>query len=451
MQPTPGWLRGAVVYGVVPPLFGDAPFQAVTARLDELVELGVDVLWLSPLNATDDPSAISYAVTDYFDVRGDYGTREELRRLVREAKKRGLRVVMDFVPNHTSVGHPFFQDAERKGEASAYHDFYVRDARGEPVHFFDWEGLKNLNYDNPEVQRMMIAAFSYWVREFDIDGFRVDAAWGIRQRNPEFWPRLARELRRLEPDLFLLAEASARDAFYVRNGFHAAYDWTEELGQWAWARVFEEPEQVGARLDEALAARATPPERVARFLNNNDTGERFITRYGPGMTRVAAVLLHTLPGIPIVYTGDEVGAEFEPYEDPPPLSWEDRHHLRALYRRLATLREELPALHSGSFQRVGGEGPPSTFAFLRDAGGARQALVALNFSQAPQRLRVSLPASLRAQLREGSLRDALSGRDVSLRARGSEQYELELRGQSALVLTPQTGGRSGGGPSMGAR
>ena len=112
-------------------------------------------------------------------------------------------------------------------------------------------------------------------------------------------------------------------------------------------KVFDDPSRAGERLRIALRAPKTPPERIARFLHNNDTGKRFITRYGVEVQRVAAVLLHTLPGIPIVYTGDEVGAEFEPYEDPPPIQWDDAQGLRPLYRRLAELRETLPRSPAG--------------------------------------------------------------------------------------------------------
>lgn len=119
------------------------------------------------------------------------------------------------------------------------------------------------------------------------------------------------------------------------------------------------------------AVRARAAEGGTRFLNNNDTGERFVTRHGVATTRVATVLLHALPGIALLYTGDEVGAEFQPYEEGPPVSWDDPHGLRPLHRRLAALREELPALRRGAFRRVAVvPAHGSAYAFLRDAGPA---------------------------------------------------------------------------------
>src|SRR3954471_15817144 len=104
-----------------------------------------------------------------------------------------------------------------------------------------------------------------------------------RQRAPEFWPRWREELKRIKPDLLLLAEASARDPYYFRNGFDVAYDWTDQLGVWAWGEAFK----AQARIALSLRARITVPDPlidpdalIFRFLNNNDTEDRFITRYG---------------------------------------------------------------------------------------------------------------------------------------------------------------------------
>ncbi len=310
---TPAWVEEAVVYGVIPRNFGPEGLRSVTGKLSYLRDLGVNALWLAPINASPD-SDYGYAVTDYFELRGGTGySKADLTTLVAEAHARGIRVLMDFVPNHTSDQHPYFLDAESQGPSSPYYDYYDRDESGDYTYYFNWTHLPNLNYDNPEVERLMLEAFSYWVREFDVDGFRVDAAWGIRQRKPDFWPRWRRQLKAIKPDLLLLAEAGARDDYYFTEGFDAAYDWTDELGHWAWEDVFNAPELITRRLDAALTNGGTgfhPDALIFRFLNNNDTGDRFITRYGEGLTRVATALLMTLPGIPCLYTGDEVGAEF---------------------------------------------------------------------------------------------------------------------------------------------
>ncbi|HYN87176.1 MAG TPA: alpha-amylase family glycosyl hydrolase, partial [Ardenticatenaceae bacterium] len=229
------WVEQAIVYGVIVRLFGNEGFRDITARLDYLRDLGINALWLSPVNLSP-RGDYGYAVTGYFELNPIYGTKDDFREMVQAAHTRGIRVLMDFVPNHSSAQHPYYRDAEENGRESPYYDFYDRDENGEVTHYFNWEHLPNLNYDNPEVRRFMLAAFSYWVREFDVDGFRVDVAWGIRERRPDFWPEWRRELKRIKPDLLLLAEAGARDDYYFDNGYDAAYDWDAQLGHWAWTR-----------------------------------------------------------------------------------------------------------------------------------------------------------------------------------------------------------------------
>ena len=123
----------------------------------------------------------------------------------------------------------------------------------------------------------------YWVEEFDIDGFRLDVAWGPKERAPDFWPKAVGALRARKP-VFLLAEASARDPYYNRTGFDAAYDWSRDLGHWAWEGMFDESFADAGGLADAVETsmqRAPSGDGVFRFINNNDTGARFITQHGP--------------------------------------------------------------------------------------------------------------------------------------------------------------------------
>ncbi|HSJ87157.1 MAG TPA: alpha-amylase family glycosyl hydrolase, partial [Anaerolineales bacterium] len=234
----PAWVETAIVYGIIPTKFGHPAFKAITERLDYLADLGINAIWLAPVNVSP-PGDYGYAVVDYFELNHGYGTKEDFHRLVQEAHGRGIRVLMDFVPNHTSAQHPYFLSAQAGGPDSPYWNFYDRDENGQPTHYFDWTHLPNLNYANQEVRNMMIEAFAYWVREFDVDGFRVDACWGVKQRRPDFWPQWRKELKRIKPDLMLLAEASARDPYYFDNGFDVAYDWTDQLGHWAWQIIWD--------------------------------------------------------------------------------------------------------------------------------------------------------------------------------------------------------------------
>jgi cyclomaltodextrinase len=388
------WIAPATVYGVVPRLFGSPPIKSVTQRLDDLQDLGIAALWLSPINTTI-PQYFGYEVKDYFGVRPDYGTLDDVRELVGEAHARGIRVLMDFVPNHTSEQHPYFLDAQQHGPASQYYDFYDRSEGGGPTHYFTWTHLPNLNYDNPEVRRFITEAFSYWVREIGIDGFRVDVAWGIKERRPDYWRAWSAELNRLKPDALLIAEASARDPFYVANGFDAAYDWTDELGHWAWGDAFAGIAPMGDAMEAVLTndgAGYPPDSLVFHFLNNNDTGARFISSYGLDFYRAAAALLLTLPGLPCVYTGDEIGAEYEPYGQIDPIDWTDTHGLRDYFKQLISLRRDHPSLHSRDWLRVPVEPATPLFAYLRTAGETGPPiLVVINFSAADPDATITVP------------------------------------------------------------
>ncbi|MBA2553841.1 MAG: alpha-amylase [Geodermatophilaceae bacterium] len=358
------WTTDAIVYGVIPFAFGYRGFADVRGALPRLQALGVNTLWLSPVfrPITFD---FGYGVVDYITIRHDYGGQEELARLIVAAHDLGIRVLLDIAANHTSDRHPYFRAAARDGRRSHQYGYYQRDANGNPVHYFDWTDLPNLDFDNSEVRRWMAEVMTHWVRELDVDGYRCDAAWGIRERTPEAWPELVAELRRVKPDALLLAEASSRDSYCRKTGFDLAYDWTDDLGEWAWRDVFADPQQVVERLDVALGP--APGDQVFRFLNNNDTGERFIDRYGPGMTRVAAALLLTLPGVPCIYTGDEVGASIDPYETYGPIDWSTGHPgLLEWYTQLCAVRSATAALRSGPYLRLRATPARDVFAYQRD-------------------------------------------------------------------------------------
>jgi glycosidase len=383
-------------------------------------------VWLAPIAACP-PGDFGYAVVDELAVRDDYGDEDDLRVLVDRAHAEGIRVLLDLVPNHTSHLHPFFTDG-------LHADWYDRDAQGQPTHYFNWTHLPNLNYDNPDVRAYMDRVFTHWVSGFDVDGFRVDACWGVQLRRPDYWPAWSRMLRACKPGLLLIAEASARDEYWYESGYDVAYDWTDDLGRWAWEDVFTERGEIAARLDRALAADPRP-ERVFRFLDNNDTGPRFVTRHGPGLTRAAAALVLTLPGIPCVYTGEEVGAEYEPYGAPGVVDWDsDPHGLREWYRSLCRLRASRPALHGPRWARAGiGRERGDCYAYVRgEADDA--ALVLLNFGDDEARMQVTLPDGCEALARASALADLLGGDELPGAAAG-----IPVPGGSARVLVP--GGR----------
>ncbi|OJY26056.1 MAG: hypothetical protein BGO98_36350 [Myxococcales bacterium 68-20] len=426
--------RDAVVYGVIPPLYGAPPLRAVREALPELAELGVDILWLSP-TFENAPRDYGYAVTDYLRVRPDYGTHDDLTELVASAHRHDMRIVLDFVPNHTSIHHRYFQEARDMGRASHYWSFYLRDPDGAPTHYFDWSHLPNLDYRNAEVARWMTEAGRRWLEDTGIDGYRIDVAWAIQDRSPSFFDAFRREIRAIDPRALLFAEASARDPYWLEHGFDAAYDWTDTPGEWSWNAVFHPADGIPDRLDAAVRA---SPSSTMRFLENNDTGTRFLTKHGVGMTRVASAALLTLPGIPALFTGQERGAEYEPYARETPLDREDLHQLRDHYRALIAVRRALPALRSDEYARLElTERDDRVLAFRRGSGAApgETAIVALRFDSTTARARVRLPEALKV-IR--NWKDTFSGQTLTA-SDGVLSVELASWGARVLVPMPKAG------------
>jgi cyclomaltodextrinase / maltogenic alpha-amylase / neopullulanase len=436
MHEHPSWIDRSVIYAPIPALWGGGP-KSVTRRLPYLKKLGVDALWLWP-PATLRSTGEEYAIDNYFKLDPDWQPRSDFKKMVDKAHHLGLHVMLDFVPNHMSAAGPYYQDTKKYGRSSRYWNFFDRTPDGKPTHYFDWTNLPNLNYDNPEVRRMILGAAEHWVSDMGIDGFRVDAAWGVKRRRPSFWPQFRSALKRTNPDLLLLAEASARDPYYFSHGFDVAYDWTKDLGQWAWTSAFDFPQEAGTLLTPAITNGNKGYARdaiVMHFLNNNDTGVRFAYQFSPGITKVAATMEFTLPGIPEMFAGDEVGANYEPYSNLTPIAWKDHFHLQPLYRRLIDLRHTVPALTSHDIQ-VLDSNTGSVLAYVRPGvGSAGPVLVVLNYDD-KARVLISGPAlDTFVGAGGGTGRDLLTNKTVTLSA-GEGGYPVTMPKQTAMVLVP---------------
>jgi glycosidase len=272
----------------------------------------------------------------------------------------------------------------------------------------------------------MVGIALHWVRRFDVDGFRVDAAWAVGERCPDAWREWRRRLEQAAGrDLLLIAESAPDDPGVVGD-FDIAYDWEGGPGDWAWADAW------GGSATETVAAlrsalEATRGERRLRFLNTNDSGERFAERHGPALAKLAAVVQLTVPGAPLVFAGDEIGAAFEAYSEPAEMPWRDRHGLDPLYRRLLTLRREL--LVGGPELRLLETGDPEVLAYAVGAG--EPTLVGVNFGR--DAAQVVLSGDLPPKTAQDMLRQF-----PSVRVRRVESaLELTLPGQSAAIVAGQ--------------
>jgi glycosidase len=374
----PAWVRDGVVYEIYPRAFSSSgDLQGVTARLDALKELGVTILWLMPIHPIGQEKkkgsvGSPYAVRDYYAINSDYGRREDLRRLIAEAHGRGMKVIIDLVANHTSWDSVMMK----------WPDFYARDANGKITWPHDWTDVAELNYDNLKLREYMIEMLKYWVREFDLDGFRADVAAEVPT---DFWERARAELQAIKPDIGMLAESEKPELLVKAFDFDYAWNFHNALNEVMTGRALTSRFRETWEQDRARYPRGA---LRMRFSDNHDE-RRAIGRFGEQAAMAASLLMFTLDGVPMLYNGMEVGdttesgapALFERL----PIFWqtaERRPAFPGYYRALIALRKEHPALRTGEVVWLANSDDARVVTFLR-RGGGEEILVAINLSNRP--------------------------------------------------------------------
>ncbi|WP_336025438.1 alpha-amylase MalA [Halobellus salinisoli] len=338
----------------------DSVFARIETRLDYLDDLGVDCLWLTPV-LENDHAPHGYNITDFFSIAEDLGDREDYERFVEAAHDRGMAVLFDLVLNHSARDHPFFRDAYRNPD-SEYYDWYDWREDGEPETYFDWEYIANWNFENLSVRRHLLDAVDEW---FEVaDGFRCDMAWAVPDT---FWKELRERVKSRDPDFLLLDETIPYIADFHDGMFDVHFDTTLYF---TLRQVGRGDAPADAILDavEQRAAVGFPPHAAFMLYLENHDETRYVVECGDDATMAAAGALVTLPGVPMLYGGQELGQRGR--RDA--LAWEDaREDFHAHYARLLELRSEIDALGSdGSIDRIDYDAQPSsdTASGSEDAG-----------------------------------------------------------------------------------
>jgi cyclomaltodextrinase / maltogenic alpha-amylase / neopullulanase len=384
-RPTPAWVRDAVIYEIFTRNFSDeGTFNAVTARLDELKDLGVNILWIMPIQpigkvARKGGVGSPYAISDYYAIDPTYGTADDLKRLIAESHRRGFKVIMDLVADHTAwdsvmIAHP---------------DFYKQDASGKvlpPVP--GWTDVAGLNYANPALREYMIAMMKHWIADFGFDGFRCDVADMVPT---DFWEQARVELEKVKPGVFMLAEASKPEL--LTKAFDLDYAWPM-LGTLNHVLIDGAP---------ASDLQATWEENRHRFpkgalhmrMSDDHDEARAIAKFGLRGALAAQVFMLTLDGVPMFYNGMEVGDATES-GDPAlfeklPVFWhpKERPPLRMTYRDLIEFRKTHAAFRNNEVTWVRNSHPANVITFTREADG-EQFLVVINFSNRPTTVKVEV-------------------------------------------------------------
>jgi glycosidase len=377
-RPVRDWVRDGVIYEIYPRAFSQqGNFNAITARLDELKDLGVTILWLMPIHPIGQEKkkgtiGSPYAVRDYYGINPDYGTSDDLKRLIHEAHARGLKVIIDIVANHTSWDSVLMKHPE----------FYKHDAQGNITYPHDWYDIAALNYENQQLRGYMTDMLKYWIREFDLDGFRCDVAGEVPT---DFWENARRELEQIKPDIVMLAEA--HKAELQVKAFDLDYSWPLHT---ALTNVLQGRGSASDLRDEWKKEVKEWPRGALhmRFSDNHDE-RRAIARFGEPGALAASAFMFTLDGVPMLYNGMEVGdttesgapALFEKL----PIFWpiaERRPEFPKFYKQMMAMRKGSVALRRGTLEWLKNSDESRVVTFRRRVPGD-EVLVAINFSNRP--------------------------------------------------------------------
>ena len=376
----PDWTKQAVIYQINTRQFTPAgTLRAAQGELPRLKALGVDILWLMPVQPIGVKNrkgtlGSPYSIRDYRAVNPELGTMADLKAFVAAAHGQGMKVVLDWVGNHTSWDNAL---------VTAHPEWYKRDWQGKmrPTPWWDWSDIIDLDYRQPGVGRYMADAMLMFVRDVGIDGFRADVAGYVP---PDFWAKVRREAWAIKP-VWMLAEWGQRDVHL--NSFDASYGWEWAKPLMAIGQGKGDVTGLFGYFSENEGAWPSGAQRMI-FTSNHDenswAGSEF-ERYGPALTN-ATVLQFMGEGIPLIYNGQEAAnARRLKFFERDPIVWKDAPQ-RAEYQRLIAFRDAHPALWNAPWgarmvQVVNSE-PTKLFSFVRAKGGDA-VFVAQNYSATP--------------------------------------------------------------------
>ncbi len=363
----PEWSRNATIYEVnIRQYTPEGTFEAFLEHIPRLKKMGIDILWLMPINPVGEKNRKGtlgsyYSIRDYKGINPEFGTLDDFKMVVEKAHQEGMKVIIDWVANHTSWDHAWLTE---------HPDWYLKDSLGNIVPPYDWTDVAPLDFKNRAVWTGMIDAMNYWIVETGIDGFRCDVAWSVPI---EFWDFARTELDKIKP-VFMLAEAEGPQ--YHTRSFDMSYAW--ELHHLL-NSIAKGEKNASALGDQCIKEDTLYPTDAYRmlFTSNHDEnswkGTEF-ERMGEASICMA-VLTATLPGMPLVYSGQESAFnERLKFFEKDTIDWKD-YRLEPFYSKLFALKHAYQPLWNGSWggrlERIPTSADSLVFAFIREKEGDR--------------------------------------------------------------------------------
>lgn len=409
----PEWSRSAVIYELNTRQFTpEGTFAAAEKQLPRLKALGIDIVWLMPvqeigLQNRKGTLGSPYSIRDYRSVNAEFGDLETLKQFVNTAHELGMYVILDWVANHTAWDNPLLEQ---------HPEWYSRDWKGDfhsPV-WTDWSDVVELDYSQPDLRRYMTDAMKYWVTEVGMDGFRCDVAGFVPL---DFWNNLREELDAIKP-VFMLAEWESRDMH--ARAFDMTYTWGFNNTLHSIAKGKGNAGSLGFYYYEKNNSFPRDAIRMS-FVSNHDKnawdGTQF-DLYGDALEN-AIVLSVLSEGMPMIYNGQEAGnTKRLAFFEKDPIKWRE-HPVGELYRRLFALKKANPALWNGAWGAemipVTNSAPSNVFSFVRMRDD-NKVFAVFNFSAEEQTVTFS------ERLYHGSYRDFSTGEQQAL----EEGFALEM-------------------------
>jgi alpha-glucosidase len=384
------------------PVQGDAQrqffggdLQGILDRLDYLQELGVTLVYLTPVFKA--PSNHKYDAIDFFTIDPMFGDERTLRRLIEALHERGMRIVLDAVLNHVSDHHPWFKAAQR-GEAP-YRDYFTFFEDGSYLCWWDHTSMPELNMDNPALQDVLFRRPDSLVQRYlamGIDGWRFDVANDVGMR---FAAQVREVVSARFPDALLVGELLNYGGEWLRDGrgYHGLMNYYQRDAVLEWLKGSIGARQINCTVREYYQGYGHAGATCSwNILATHDTPRLRTTLTTPGALKLAVLAQFTLPGVPLVYYGEENGMEGG--HDPDcrrPMVWDEERwdpRIRGWYRKLIVLRQSRPELQDGALTVLGDKLDGEALVFLRHTDVPNQAsLVVLNRGDQPFEERVFIP------------------------------------------------------------
>ena len=418
----PDWVKNATIYELNIRQFSqEGTFKAIEKQLPRLKKMGINIIWLmpvQPIGVINRKGSLGsyYSVKDYLKVNPEFGTDADFRSLVKAIHAQEMYVILDWVANHSSWDNML---------ATQHPEWYTksREGRFQPTPWRDYDDIIDFDYSQPGLRKYMTEALKFWVKEYDIDGYRCDVASFVPI---DFWENARKELDAIKP-VFMLAEAEDKELH--RRAFDATYNWT----LWNILHQIAINNKSVKTLGEAYIAEHVsifPKEGIRmNFIDNHDKnsweGNQY-SNFGPAL-KAATVFTTMMDGMPMVYNGQEAGLNRSLlFFEKDPIVWK-KHENEALYTTLFALKHKNQALWNGKYGgemvRIMNDKMDQIISFVREKNGDK-VITLINLSR--EKVQVSFDTSYDA----GTYINLFSGKPQQI----SKKMTLTMEAWEYLVL-----------------